>query len=301
MSARRPPSAGTSPVETRTGGAAVASGKTPNSSVLAGREHELERIDVLLGDAAAGRGGALLVVGEPGVGKTTLLEVARARGDAFTCLGTRGIQAESHLAWAGLFGLLNPIRHRVADLTEPQASALGSALAWSSGAATADPFLLGQPPSRSSPRPPSTGRCWCSWTTCSGWTRSPRPPSPSRRADSVPTPSHSCWPPERARRRPGSARACRCCPSAVSHRPLRRRFCLPARRQGSWSVWSPRRRATPSPSSRWRRGWTTRTGSAQPSSPTRCPPEIDGASTSGPLSPSSPPRLAGRAVPGAGR
>jgi len=143
MSARWPPSAGTSPVETRTGDAGVASGKTPNSSVLAGREHELARIDALMGDAAEGRSGALLVVGEPGVGKTTLLEVARARAGSFTCLATRGIQAESHLAWAGLFGLLNPIRDRLADLTDPQASALGSALAWARGEATADPFLLG--------------------------------------------------------------------------------------------------------------------------------------------------------------
>ena len=143
MSARRPPPTGTPPVETRTGGGGVASGKTPNSPVLAGREHELARIDSLMGDAAERRSGALLVVGEPGVGKTTLLELARARAGSFTCLATRGIQAESHLPWAGLFGLLNPIRDRVADLTDPQASALGSALAWSSGEATADPFLLG--------------------------------------------------------------------------------------------------------------------------------------------------------------
>jgi DNA-binding NarL/FixJ family response regulator len=143
MSARWPPSAGTSPVETRTGGPGVASGITPNSSVLAGREQELARIDALMGDAAEGRSGALLVVGEPGVGKTTLLEVARARAGSFTCLATRGIQAESQLAWAGLFGLLNPIRDRVADVTDPQASALGSALGWARGEATADPFLLG--------------------------------------------------------------------------------------------------------------------------------------------------------------
>ena len=71
MSARWPPSVGTSPVETRTGGAGVASGKPP-IWYLAGREHELARIDALLGNAAAGRSGALLVVGEPGVGKTTL-------------------------------------------------------------------------------------------------------------------------------------------------------------------------------------------------------------------------------------
>jgi len=143
MSAPWPPSVATSPAETRTGGAGVASGKPPNSSVLAGREHELVRIDALLGEAAAGRSGALLVVGEPGVGKTTLLAVARARADSFTCLDTRGIEAEAHLAYAGLFGLLNPIRDRVADLTDHQATALGSALAWSSGATTADPFLLG--------------------------------------------------------------------------------------------------------------------------------------------------------------
>ncbi len=143
MSASWPPSAETSPVETRTGGAGIASGKPPNSSVLAGREHELARIDALLDDAIAGRSGTLLVVGEPGVGKTTLLDVARARADSFTCLGTRGIEAESHLAYAGLFGLLNPIRDRVADLTDYQATALGAALAWSSGATSADPFLLG--------------------------------------------------------------------------------------------------------------------------------------------------------------
>jgi hypothetical protein len=51
-------SGGTSPVQTRTGGAGVASGKSPNSQVLAGREHELARIDALLDDAAAGRSGA---------------------------------------------------------------------------------------------------------------------------------------------------------------------------------------------------------------------------------------------------
>lgn len=132
-----------SPVETRTGGAGFASGKPLSSPVLAGREHELQRIGALLGDATAGRSGALLVVGEPGVGKTALLEAARARADAFTCLSTRGIEAESQLAYAGLFGLLNPIRKRLADIPDHQGAALGAALAWSSGPTTAEPFLLG--------------------------------------------------------------------------------------------------------------------------------------------------------------
>jgi hypothetical protein len=143
MSARRPPSADSSSAETRSGGAGVASGKPPNLKSLAGREHELARIDALLSEASAGRSGTLLVLGEPGVGKTTLLEAARERADSFTCLGARGVDAESHLAYAGLFGLLNPVRDRVSDIPDHQAGALGSALAWSSGPPTAEPFLLG--------------------------------------------------------------------------------------------------------------------------------------------------------------
>jgi DNA-binding CsgD family transcriptional regulator len=77
------------------------------------------------------------------MGKTTLLEAARRRADSFLCLGACGVEAESHLAYAGLFGLLNPIRDRLADIPDSQASALGSALAWSSRAAIADPFLVG--------------------------------------------------------------------------------------------------------------------------------------------------------------
>jgi DNA-binding CsgD family transcriptional regulator len=143
MSASRPPSAEFSPVETRTSGVVVASGRSLSSSLLVGREHELGRIEALLVDASAGCTGALLVVGEPGMGKTTLLEAARAGADSFTRLGTRGVEAESNLAYAGLFGLLNPIRDRMADIPDSQAEALGSALAWSSREATADPFLLG--------------------------------------------------------------------------------------------------------------------------------------------------------------
>ncbi|UUZ60361.1 ATP-binding protein [Nocardioides sp. B-3] len=96
---------------------------------MAGRERELVRIDSLLREATERRSGALLIVGEPGVGKTTLLEAARAQATSFTYLGTRGIEAESHVAYAGLFGLLNPIRDRVSDIADHRASALGSALA----------------------------------------------------------------------------------------------------------------------------------------------------------------------------
>ena len=143
MSARWPPPAGTSPVETRTGGAGVASGKPPKSSVLAGREHELARIDALLGEAAAGRSGALLVVGEPGVGKTTLLEVARARADSFTCL----IPAASRPRpiWPTPGCLACSTRSGTGWLTSRTTRRRRSGRRWPGrgGATTADPFLLG--------------------------------------------------------------------------------------------------------------------------------------------------------------
>ncbi|MDZ5663369.1 AAA family ATPase [Nocardioides sp. S-58] len=143
MSASWPPPLGTSPVQARTGGSDVASGKSPSSAALLGRERELERIEALLSDAAAGRSQALFMVGEPGVGKTTLLQAGRARASAFTCLEARGVEAESTLAYGGLLGLLNPVRDRVADLTGYQAAALGSALGWTNGETTAGAFLLG--------------------------------------------------------------------------------------------------------------------------------------------------------------
>ena len=202
MSAPRPPSADSSPVENRTGGAGVASGKPPNSSALAGREHELARIDALLGEASAGRSGALLVVGEPGVGKTTLLEAARARADSFTCLGTAASRPSR--TWRTPGCSVCSTRSGTGWRTFRDTRRPRSGRRWPGRAVRRPPTRSSwvPPPSRSSPRPPSTGRCWCSWTTCSGWTRSPRRRSPSRRADSVRTPSRSCWRPGRARSRP---------------------------------------------------------------------------------------------------
>jgi DNA-binding NarL/FixJ family response regulator len=108
-----------------------------------GRDEELAGMDALLTDARSGLSRALLVEGEPGVGKTSLLEAARARAGDFTCLTAVGVESEAHLAYAGLFGLLNPLRDLVAEIPEAQAAALRSALAWSTASSGADRFLLG--------------------------------------------------------------------------------------------------------------------------------------------------------------
>jgi predicted ATPase len=87
-----------------------------NLGPLLGRDAEVELLASLL-DRIQG-GGALVVHGEPGIGKSRLLAVvaAFARERGFTVLSTTGVQSEAHLAFAGLHQLIRPLRFRAADL-----------------------------------------------------------------------------------------------------------------------------------------------------------------------------------------
>jgi AAA ATPase domain len=98
------------------------------SLVLVGRDHECARIDELLEGAVAGESGSLVVRGEAGIGKSALLDYAAARADGMDLLRTAGVEAESDLAFAGLYGLLRPILDRLRELPELQANALAGAL-----------------------------------------------------------------------------------------------------------------------------------------------------------------------------
>ena len=125
MSASGPPSDDVTPVDNGIGAVSVASGKTlkPGTAVV-GRETELGHLRRLLAETVAGRCTALLVEGEPGVGKTTLLEAARSLADGFTCLTAQGAESESQLAHAGLLELLRPIRYLLPEVSGSQADAL---------------------------------------------------------------------------------------------------------------------------------------------------------------------------------
>jgi DNA-binding CsgD family transcriptional regulator len=92
---------------------------------LLGRDAELRRLDGVLG-AVDRRGAALVVVGEPGIGKSALLAevAARAEGRGMAVLRLSGVQAESHLPFAGLHQALEPVLGRVDDLPPPQSRAL---------------------------------------------------------------------------------------------------------------------------------------------------------------------------------
>ena len=95
---------------------------------LIGRGGECAEIERLLEDAGRGASGTLVVRGEAGIGKTALLEHAAARADAMIVLRTTGVDAESDLAFAGLWGLVRPVIGKLDQLFEPRAEALAGAL-----------------------------------------------------------------------------------------------------------------------------------------------------------------------------
>ena len=84
--------------------------RSDSSSELIGREAERKRVDAVL-DRLHERGGALLVRGEAGIGKSSLLRHARERACAlgFRTLGTVGVESEAELAFAGLHQLVDSI------------------------------------------------------------------------------------------------------------------------------------------------------------------------------------------------
>ena len=109
--------------------------------MLWSRDREREAIDRLLDTAGAGRGGALLLEGEPGIGKSALLDYARRRAAGMRVLRATGARAEAALAYAALHQLLRPVLDRVGALPPPQSRALRVALGLELGEAP-DRFLV---------------------------------------------------------------------------------------------------------------------------------------------------------------
>src|SRR5215216_7185433 len=101
--------------------------------MLYGRDAERALVSELLDAARDSQSSVLVVRGDPGVGKTALLEDARDRAADMQVLIARGVQSESELPFAALHQLLGPILGRLTEIPSPQASALGGALGLSEG------------------------------------------------------------------------------------------------------------------------------------------------------------------------
>jgi DNA-binding CsgD family transcriptional regulator len=109
---------------------------------LIGRSREREALAGLLAEVRV-RGAALVVRGEPGIGKSALLDetMRAAAGRGMLLLGTSGVQSETGLAFAGLHQLLRPVLGYLGDLPPRQRAALGAAFG-TADAAAAEPFLI---------------------------------------------------------------------------------------------------------------------------------------------------------------
>ena len=109
---------------------------------LVGRRRECELLEKLLESARAGRGAVLVVHGEPGVGKTALLDYVVQKGDSFRIARTVGVEGEIELPFAALQQLCAPILALRTSLPPPQRDALGVAFGLAPGNAPS-PFLVG--------------------------------------------------------------------------------------------------------------------------------------------------------------
>ena len=109
--------------------------------MLHGRDPERARLRALVDEACEARAGALVLHGEPGVGKTALLDDLIAGADGLRVLRTQGLESESPLAYAALHRLLRPVLRRRDRLPVPQAHALGVAFG-EQDAERVDPFLV---------------------------------------------------------------------------------------------------------------------------------------------------------------
>src|SRR6266702_5538545 len=133
--------------------------------MLHGRSVERSVVERLLAGARAGRSGVLVVRGDPGVGKTALLDYAAAAASAgvsaggvaggampgggatrgvgsFRVLRGVGVESEADLSFAGLHGLLGPALGRRFALPRRQRDALDGAFGLKR-AGPGDRFLVG--------------------------------------------------------------------------------------------------------------------------------------------------------------
>lgn len=110
---------------------------------MIGREPEIALLSQLVAVSRGGQGGAIVLHGEPGIGKSALLaHVADTVAADHLVLRTVGVEAEAELPFAALHLLLRPAMHLADQLPATQRQALRRAFREEAGEAT-DRFLVG--------------------------------------------------------------------------------------------------------------------------------------------------------------
>jgi DNA-binding CsgD family transcriptional regulator len=109
---------------------------------LVDRRAERSMLDRLVEAVCAGESRALVLSGDPGVGKTALLHYLIGQAAECRVVQTAGVESEMELAFAGLHQLCAPLLDGLEDLPERQRDALRIVFGMSSGPAP-DRFLVG--------------------------------------------------------------------------------------------------------------------------------------------------------------
>ena len=110
--------------------------------MLRGRRDECAVLDRLLEEARAGSSGVLVVRGDPGIGKTALLDHAIASASDAHVLRAAGVESERELAFGALHQVCGPVLNRLDCLPGPQREALRITFGLSAGAIP-DRLLVG--------------------------------------------------------------------------------------------------------------------------------------------------------------
>jgi DNA-binding CsgD family transcriptional regulator len=97
--------------------------------MLVGRDRERRELDLALEHARLGESAKLGLVGEPGIGKTVLLDYAAEHANGMALLRARGVESEAQIPFASLLELVRPALRMLDRIAEPQAVALEGALA----------------------------------------------------------------------------------------------------------------------------------------------------------------------------
>ena len=110
--------------------------------VLVDRDAERARLRSSLAEAREGRSVVLVVSGEPGVGKTALLDDAVAGAEGMRVVRVAGVESEASMPFGTLFDVCRPFLDSIGDLPDRQRRALEGALAMGP-AAEGDRFAIG--------------------------------------------------------------------------------------------------------------------------------------------------------------
>ena len=106
----------------------AAGDQTVGESLLVGRSAECARVEELVANTRRGDGGALVIRGEPGIGKTALLEHALVESGGMGQLRTAGVEAEYELPFSALSQVVGPVLNLLPLVPDFPRAALEGAL-----------------------------------------------------------------------------------------------------------------------------------------------------------------------------